>query len=45
MILAKRFILNVWQGSEYTSAVYTSIVLDIYQLEVVAREIFIIEKL
>ena len=36
MIFVKRFILDAWEGSEYTSA--------IYQSKVLAREIFIIEN-
>ena len=35
VIFAKRFILNIWQGSEYASAIYTTkSIIDVYQLEV-----------
>ena len=36
MIFAKRFTYDLWQGSEYSSAVYTTIRIRVYQLEVLA---------
>ena len=37
MIFAKRFMGDVWQGSEYSSAIYTTINMrEVYQLEVLA---------
>ena len=36
MILEKRFTYDVWQGPEYSSAIYTTVTIRVSQLEVLA---------